>query len=601
MMRRVWTLMLLGTTLVGCGGPGGRTAWKDTVPLPAEPYTTPMAEVGVHGGRFVAGSTASPKTFNPIMANETSSNEVVQRLFTSLTDLDYATEADVPRIARAWDLSDSGRTVTFHLRRGAAFSDGHPITSADVKFSFDVVMDSTLHPSMQEGLRMDVAGQSVPYAYSAPDSFTFVVTSPGPDALLLSHVSNVRIVPKHVLEGAFRAGTFASAYSTATPPESLVTSGAWRLKAYAENDRTVLERNPYWFGVDGKGQRLPYLDQLVFLVAKDQNTAAQKFTAGELDGLDNVKAEDYRQFAADAAARDYVLHDVGPSLNTNFIWFNLNRDRAKGNRPKTEGYKFAWFSNRDFRRAVSFAIDRDAIIKGPFFGYAIKNWGLLTAGSKVWYDSTLTGPDHDPAQANALLDAMGLKDRNGDGVREDAQGHPVAFTLIFNGDNKLRASMAALIQDDLAKVGVKVTPAGLDFNALTAKTRADQDYDAVLLGLGSAVPADPGMGGNFWMSTGATHFWDMKQPAGRPDTPAEARMNAAFMRNITSTELAGRRAAYREMSQTLTDEAFVVWLPTQLMRIPVSARFGNVSPSPMPHRILWNAEVLFMKRAAKGH
>ena len=137
---------------------------------------------------------------------------------------------------------------------------------------------------------------------------------------------------------------------------------------------------------------------------------------------------------------------------------------------------------------------------------------------------------------------MLFRSRNGDGVREDAQGHPVAFTLIFNGDNKLRASMAALIQDDLAKVGVKVTPAGLDFNALTAKTRADQDYDAVLLGLGSAVPADPGMGGNFWMSTGTTHFWDMKQPAGRPDTQAEARMNAAFTRNVTSTDLAGRRA-----------------------------------------------------------
>ena len=133
--------------------------------------------------------------------------------------------------------------------------------------------------------------------------------------------------------------------------------------------------------------------------------------------------------------------------------------------------------------------------------------------------------------------------------------------------------------------------------ALVARTGRDVE----LLGLGSAVPADPGMGGNFWMSTGATHFWDMKQPAGHPDTPAEARMNAAFTRNVTSTDLAGRRAAYREMSQTLTDEAFVVCLPTQLMRIPVSARFGNVAPSPMPHRILWNAEVLFMKRAAKGH
>jgi len=599
-MRRIMSLVVLGAVLVGCGGPAGRSAWKETLPLPAEPYTTPMAEVGVHGGRFVAGSTSSPKTFNPIMANETSSNEVVQRLFTALTDLDYATEGDVPRIARAWTFSDDGRTVTFQLRRGAAFSDGHPITSDDVKFSFDVVMDSTLHPSMQEGLKMDVGGRTIAYTYSAPDSYTFVVTAPGPDALLLSHVSNVRIVPRHILEPAFRAGTFASAYSTATPPESLVTSGAWRLKSYAENDRTVLERNPWWFGVDAKNRRLPYLDQLVFLVAKDQNTAAQKFAAGELDGLDNVKTEDYRTFEADAEAHDFTLHDVGPSLNTNFIWFNLNRDRAKGGRPKAEAWKYALFSQRDFRLAVSHAIDRDALIRGPFFGHALKNWGLLTAASKVWYDSTLTGADLDVTRANQLLDGLKLVDRNGDGIREDAQGHALSFTIIFNGDNKLRASMAALIQDDLAKVGIKVIPTGLDFNTLTARTRTDQDYDLVLLGLGSAVPADPGMGGNFWKSTGATHFWSMKQPEGHPDTPAEGAINEAFNRNVTATDLAGRRAAYRDMSRILNDEAFVVWLPTQLMRIPVRRNFGNLAPSPMPHRILWNAEVLYQKRPAKG-
>ena len=600
-------VVLSGFGLASCGGGAKKSSFVDRLPLPAEPLTVAMDEPGQYGGRFVIGATASPKTLNPIMQNETSSNEITSQMFISLTDIDYRTQEDIPVLAKSWEMSPDARTVTYHLRRGACFSDGHPITSADVIFGLDVIMDPVVHPSMQDGLMMEVGGKILPYTYSAPDSYTVVVTAPGPDALLLSHVANLRIVPKHILEPAFKAGQFASTYNTATAPESLVTSGPWRLKAYAENEKTVLERNPYWFGVDAQNRRLPYLDELVFRVAKDQDVAAQMFHAGELDGLDNVKAEDYAKYEADSKTKDFTLHDIGTSFNTNFLWFNLNRVRKaeKGGKPvgtpKAEAYKYAWFSKPEFRRAISYAIDRDALIKGPFYGYAVKGWGILTQGNPRWYDSTLAGADFDRAKAEALLDQLGMKDRNGDGVREDAQGHDVSFTLIFNGDNKLRASMAALLQDDLAKVGVKLIPSGLDFTTLTSKTRGDQDYDACLLGLGSAVPADPGMGANFWKSTGGTHYWNMKQPEGKPDTPAEQRINEAFARNVATADLAARKAAYHEMSQIINDEAFVIFLPTLLMRLPVSNRFGNVHPSPMPHRILWNSPVIFQKYAPKAN
>ena len=175
----------------------------------------------------------------------------------------------------------------------------------------------------------------------------------------------------------------------------------------------------------------------------------------------------------------------------------------------------------------------------------------------------------------------------------------MSFTLIYNADNKLRAATAALIQDDLNKVGIKMVPSGVDFNTLVTKTRSYHQYEACLLGLGSAVPSDPGMGANFWKSTGITHYWDMKQPEGKPDTPAEARIDAAFQRNVGTPDLAGRKQAYHDMSQTLNDECFLVWLPTLELKIPVSDRYGNVHPSPMPHRILWNADRIFQKRPRK--
>src|SRR5262245_9128947 len=372
--------------LTGCGGGSGpRDPWVDRLPLPQDTMRVQADEVGRHGGRFVVGATSSPKTFNPIMANETSSNDIIQLLFVSLTDIDFLTQEDIPLLARSWEITPDGRTVTFHLRRGACFSDGHPITSADVKFAYDVVMDPKLHPSMQDALVMEVGGKRLPYTYSAPDSYTFVMTAPAPDALILPHIANVRIVPRHVLEPAARAGAFAASYTTATPPESLVTCGPFRVKSYLENQQTVLERNPYWFGVDARGRRLPYLDEVVYRVAKDQNTAAQMFHAGELDGLDNVKPEDYRQFEADQKAKGLTLYDVGPHFNTNFFWFNLNRFReaSHGKRPgepKVEAHKFAWFSNRDFRRAISHAVDRDALMRGPFYAHAVAAVSIIDSG-----------------------------------------------------------------------------------------------------------------------------------------------------------------------------------------------------------------------------
>jgi len=170
----------------------------------------------------------------------------------------------------------------------------------------------------------------------------------------------------------------------------------------------------------------------------------------------------------------------------------------------------------------------------------------------------------------------------------------VAFTIVYNADSKLRQAVSTLLQDDLAKVGIKLTPTGLDFNTMITKTRHEFDYETCLGGLGSAVPSDPGMGPNFWRSSGLTHYWDIGQP--KPETRAEARIDSLFQACVGTTDLAARKAAYHQMAQILNDECFVIWLPTLELKIPIRNRFGNVHASQMPHRILWNSAVLFDKR-----
>jgi len=600
---RLDAVVALGLLLIvaGCGGRAGNagSAWQDPHPLPADTMHYGHGEVGRHGGRMVVAQTGGPRTLNPMMANEQSSNDINNLLWASLVDYNYLTNGLQAGLARAWELSADSLSYTFHMRRGIRFSDGTPITSADVIFSATVALDGEIHPVVRDILQLD--GKL--FEFSAPDSYTVVVRLPRPYAMAHWSISSMRVLPKHRLEAAYRAGTFASAYNVSTSPESVVTSGAWRLQQYAPGEKTVIERNPYWYRVDARGQRLPYLDQIVFLIVPDQNTASLKFQAGEVDGVDNVKPEDYKAYEDMQKQGDFTLHTVGPSLSTNFLWFNLNtvKDPRPGKRvgePEVGALKYSWFSDPRFRRAVSKAIDREPIIRGPMFGQGVKNWATTTPGNKWWYSPDFKGDDYDPEGAKRLLASIGMQDRNGDGVIEDARGNPVRFTIKTNSENDVRKAMINLIRDDLAKVGIAVSSAPTQFNALTTNLRQDFDYDAILLGLGSGIPPDPALSANVFRSSGLTHFWNIKQK--RPETPEEARVDQLAEVVASSFDEAERRRAYAEIVRILNDQNWFIWLPSQIIRLPVRNRLGNAEPQIIPHRLLWNSERIFVKKPSQA-
>jgi peptide/nickel transport system substrate-binding protein len=604
--RPACTLAALGCAIalsatIACGGnsSGGsgdapKPTPREEAPLPEEPRVEQGDSIGTYGGRFILGETSGPKTFNAMMANETSSTDITGRMFVGLVDFDNDIQQDKPALAKSWDVAPDGLTWTFHLRRGAAFSDGHPITSADVLFSFQVAYDETLHPSVQDllvsnGKRWDL---------SAPDEYTFVIKLPSPNAMVAPLAGSVTIMPRHVLEPMFKAGTFASAYNVSTPAAQVVSSGSWRLKQYVPGEKTVLEPNPYWFGVDPQNHRLPYLDELVYLEVPDQDAADLKFRAGQIDGLDNVKPENYQWYQENQQQGNYTLYDLGPALTTNFFWFNLNtaQKAANGRKvgdPIVDPVKYNWFSNRVFRQAVSMAVDREAMIPSIFFGDAVKNWSTSTAGSKVWYTPDVVKYDFNLEESKRLLASLGWKDTNGDGLIEDNKGQTVSFTLKTNSDNKTRVGMANFIRDDLAKVGIKVTLVPVDFNTLITNIRDDKQYDALLLGLQSGVPPDPAMGQNVWRSSGRTHYWNISQP--KPTTPEEAKIDALMDTIVSSSDIAVRKQAWKEVQNIVNGEAWIIWLPTINAKLPMRNRFGNTKPSAIPHRLLWNIDRVYAK------
>ena len=138
----------------------------------------------------------------------------------------------------------------------------------------------------------------------------------------------------------------------------------------------------------------------MILVVPDQDAADLKFRAGGVDAVDDVKPENYRWYEENQKKGNFTLYDVGASQATHLFWFNLNKVQppirgakpTHGKRlgePFVDPVKYEWFNNRDFRRAISMAIDRDALIKGAFYGYGEKNWSQMTQPNKEWHSPDL--------------------------------------------------------------------------------------------------------------------------------------------------------------------------------------------------------------------
>ncbi len=553
-----------------------------------------IGDVGSYGGRFVTVGNTAPNTFNPVTGSSAYTNEITARLFVRLMRIDPITQQEVPELATTWDLAADGMSCTFHLRRGALFSDGRPITAADVVFSLQVALEPSVNSLNRDTLMMD--GQ--PFSVAAPDPYTVVVRAPQPNGSLVSLVQTVAIIPKHVLEPAFKAGTFNSAYGVNTPPDQLVTSGAFRLKQYLPNERTVLVRNPYWFGVDARGQRLPYLDELTFLLLPDQESTSLKFRAREVDTVARPASADYEWYNAHQKEGDFTLYDLGPELSTWYMFFNLNHMKGAENREPAVGQvKYEWFKHAEFRRAISSAIDRNAMIKAIYYGNGVKSWSSSTPGDVVWATPDVPRDDYDLDRARRLLASVGITDRDGDGLVEDARGHAVTFSLKVTANNATRVAAANFIRDDLSKLGIKVILTPVEFNTLSVNINHDLQFEAAIFGRALPRPG-PLSAARSWRSTGTLRPW--QRPQAKPDSAEQARVDWLLDHITADTDLEQRKRWWTELHTIANQQGWLIWLPVQTLKVPVRNRFKNVRPSGAfngASSVLWNADEIFVKNA----
>ncbi len=559
---------------------------SNTPTLTAKPE---QRTIGTRGGKLVYRVSSPPKTFNYLLANDEQSIVVAFFLLNSrLVEFDHSTQTYVPGLAEGWTMSDDRRTVDIKLRDGLKFSDGQPLTSSDVAFTLEAMYDER---NKAEVFRDALLINGKPITVKVIDDRNLQFVFPETIAVPDNYLYNIAVLPRNALEADHKAGRLSEAWKITAPPDSVISSGPFVVVSAAAAERIVLKRNPNYWKRDSQGTQLPYLDELTIQVVPDQNQARVGLDQATIDIVDRIRPTDYASLLnARGAVRAF---DLGPSLGVDYIWFNLNPTKPDGTHMNPA--KLGWFSDARFRRAVSMAIDRDSIARSTLQGLATPLFGVVSPANRIWANPDLPKIAYDLAQAASLLGQAGFTKRGAASAPElfDAQGNRVEFSLLVPAENEPRKLMAAVIQEDLAKLGIRMQVVPIEFAAITTAWTKSYEYDAILLGL-SVTDLEPSTYGNLMLSSGEAHQWRPNQKS--PSTEWETKVDELFADQAREPDPERRKLKFYEIQRVVAEASPVIPIVSRHVVSAANARVGNVSPSPMFPYSMWNAEELFIKQ-----
>ena len=410
---------------------------------------------GVDELRFYLRS--EPKTFNPALVDDDASETVRYLTGGVLIRLNRQTQRVEPELATAWKVSRDARTITFQLRHGVRFSDGTPFGPQDVKYTMDALMDPAVHSSTGDAFR---SGQGTVKTVVLM-SDTVSVTFPAPVAGVEKLFDQVAIV------------------SATSPKKELAVLGPFFLAEHKPGVSIYLRRNPNYWKRDASGNALPYLSGVSLEIQSNRDIEMLKFSRNEIHLINSMDADYFDKMSRLAPVK---VRDAGPSLDSEQVWFN-----QVPNAP-IPAYRREWFQSRNFRRAVSAAINRTDLCKVVYGGHATPARGLVSPANRFWFDPQLPEVRFDQAYALKLLREDGFQQQGGKLV--DRNGHAVEFSIVTNSGNRSRERMATMIQTDLRAIGITVNVVTLDFPSLIQRISETFNYEAALLGM-TNVELDP--------------------------------------------------------------------------------------------------------------
>ncbi|MFP4644242.1 MAG: ABC transporter substrate-binding protein [Spirochaetales bacterium] len=587
LMSGVFALLLTPAALFG----GGQAEEPDVMDVDEEGAVSQFEgleaidheegwQIGEQGGSMTLATTNDPRTFNGWVAAETSSTVITDLLASGMVRRNQHDLEFEPAMAEDWEIADDERSVDFTLREGLEWSDGEPITAEDFVYSAEIIQ----HPDVESNAKSSqrVGGEFA--EWEAVDERTVRVSVPEVYAGLLT-LSSIAPAPRHVLEPILEEEGFEemnSLWGVDADVEDIPSSGAFVVSDYTPGQRIILERNDNYWETDEEGTQLPYLDEIEFAVVPDQDTALQRFLAGEIDlygsGSAGFRGEDYAVLVDRQEELDVTLYDIGPDAGTQFITFNQNPDSP------VDDYKIEWFNNKDFRHALAHLVDRETLIDNVAFGFGYPQYSFVPEVSPFYWEGAEDAAFHyDPDRAAEILDELGWTDEDGDGYREDDDGNRLSFRLQTNSDASARVSIGESFAQEAEEVGIEVNFQPGDFNAIVGQLTGGYDWEAIVIGLTGGV--DPITGANVYPSSGNLHMIEPEQEEPRRDWEQEfddiwAGEHSEYNANYTLDE-DERAEGYQRLQEIWIEQVPWVYTYNAAVMAGVSNDYGNVYPQPI--------------------
>ena len=537
--------------------------------------------IGEQGGALTFATISDPLTFNLAIAKDASSSGVLGPLFEGLTESSWLTNEVGPLLAESWEVSGDGLTWTFRLRQDVSWHDGQPFTAHDVDFTFNrIIYNDDIPASSRSTFEFRFLDEESgewrvePMIVTAVDDYTVQCVLPVSFAPFLRSMGTA-IFPKHILEKHVDDGTFADTWNINTDPSEIIGTGPFTIREYIPETKVTLQRNPDYWLKDGAGNSLPYLDEIVRIIVPDVKDELPLFLSGVTD-FHGVLGEEFAEVEPLQEEGNFTIYRRGPTFGTTFLVFNMN----PGSSPETgESYvepeKLEWFTNKQFRQAVAHSIDRGAIIEEINHGFGYRQWSQISPAAGDFHNPDVRRYEYDADKANEILDAIGWKDTDGDGIREDEAGNDIRFSLRTNTGNSVREGVAELIEEGLEEIGIDVDYKAIEFGDLVTQLVESYEWEAIVIGLTGGT--EPHFGINVWHSSQSLHMWHPNQS--EPGTEWEAEIDVLYVEGSQELNHDKRLEYYHRAQEIVAENVPLIYTTLSERMSAVRNVFGNTAPT----------------------
>lgn len=449
----------------------------------------------------------------------------------TLVRVNRSTDEIEPWLAESWTASADNLIYTVTLRPGLISSDGTAFNAGDAAKSLSV------------RLRASATADRL-IAVRAIDPRTLEIRFGSPFA------PGLRVLDRYPIAGL---GPFIGEGST-------------------------FRRNPRYWRKAADGSPLPYLDEIALAPAPAQ--------VGQLDFADAaIRAEDFEALKKLEQSGKARLFELGPGLDADALWILPPRLRQGSGEAGSDDRP--WLTSEALRRAISTAVDRREYCKQVFYGACDPVAGPVSPANVAWFNPDFPLGQANPQLARAMLAELGLRDRSGDGILEDATRRPVRFSLLIRRDVSSSARAGSFLAGALKGIGVQVDVTPVDANTLAAR-RQKGNYDAIYDRI-EMRDTDPAMNLDFWLSSGDRHVWSPRQAR---VADWERQIDQLMMKNATTFDRVERLQAFVDAQKIYLQHLPAIFFGVPHVRIATSMRALNATPSPMRPHLLWNAENL---------